>query len=114
MDNCLLNVVGCFCLTIALALVALWPGKFGHCYGPGRSDSQNMKWKGCTFVYINSFGSLGCLQGPAVWALRAQTDKIEYSQEMRRLLEQTPNLDIREGEARYACFARQGEPCFAC
>lgn len=37
------------------------------------------------------------LQGPAVWALRAQTDKIEYSQIMRRLLERTPNLHIREG-----------------
>lgn len=32
-----------------------------------------------------------------MWALRAQTDKIEYAQEMRRLLEQTPNLHIREG-----------------
>jgi tRNA U34 5-carboxymethylaminomethyl modifying enzyme MnmG/GidA len=38
-----------------------------------------------------------CVQGPAVWALRAQTDKVEYSQRMRRLLEHTPNLDIREG-----------------
>ena len=39
------------------------------------------------------------MQGPAVWALRAQTDKLEYSREMRRLLERTPNLDIREGMA---------------
>lgn len=40
------------------------------------------------------------MQGPAVWALRAQTDKVEYSHQMRRLLEQTPNLHIREGEWR--------------
>lgn len=36
------------------------------------------------------------VQGPAVWALRAQTDKLEYSREMRKLLEETPNLFIRE------------------
>eukprot|EP00210_Caulerpa_lentillifera_P004898 g4674.t1 len=36
-------------------------------------------------------------KGPAVWALRAQTDKIEYSQVMRRILEQQANLDLREG-----------------
>ena len=34
-----------------------------------------------------------------MWALRAQTDKLEYSREMRRLLERTPNLDMREGMA---------------
>ena len=38
-------------------------------------------------------------KGPAVWALRAQTDKVEYSAEMRRVLEGTPNLEIREGMA---------------
>lgn len=36
-------------------------------------------------------------KGPAVWALRAQTDKIEYSQYMRRVVENTANLDVREG-----------------
>lgn len=35
-------------------------------------------------------------QGPAVWALRAQTDKLEYAAEMRRVLEAAPNLYIRE------------------
>ncbi|WIA39385.1 hypothetical protein OEZ86_005490 [Tetradesmus obliquus] len=35
-------------------------------------------------------------KGPAVWALRAQTDKLEYAAEMRRVLEATPNLFIRE------------------
>jgi len=39
-------------------------------------------------------------KGPAVWALRAQTDKREYSALMRRVLESTPNLDLREGEVR--------------
>lgn len=34
-----------------------------------------------------------------MWALRAQTDKLEYARKMRRLLEATPNLDIREGMA---------------
>lgn len=41
-------------------------------------------------------------KGPAVWALRAQTDKREYSQEMTRILNERSaqpdgNLDIREG-----------------
>jgi tRNA uridine 5-carboxymethylaminomethyl modification enzyme len=31
-----------------------------------------------------------------VWALRAQTDKLEYAAEMRRVLEATENLFIRE------------------
>ncbi|KAK3255320.1 hypothetical protein CYMTET_35492, partial [Cymbomonas tetramitiformis] len=35
-------------------------------------------------------------KGPAVWALRAQTDKKEYAEEMRKVLENTPNLSIRE------------------
>lgn len=35
-------------------------------------------------------------KGPAVWALRAQTDKIEYASTMRRILEATPGLFIRE------------------
>ncbi len=39
------------------------------------------------------------VQGPAVWALRAQTDKIEYATVMRRVLEATPNLFLREGMA---------------
>ncbi|GLC35998.1 hypothetical protein PLESTB_000527700 [Pleodorina starrii] len=35
-------------------------------------------------------------KGPAVWALRAQTDKHEYSRTMRRVLEEQPGLEIRE------------------
>ncbi|KAI7843457.1 hypothetical protein COHA_002934 [Chlorella ohadii] len=40
---------------------------------------------------------LNASKGPAVWALRAQTDKLEYAASMRRVLEETPNLYIREG-----------------
>jgi len=36
-------------------------------------------------------------RGPAVWALRAQTDKREYAQVMRRVLENQENLTLREG-----------------
>lgn len=36
-------------------------------------------------------------RGPAVWALRAQTDKREYSQIMRQVLENQENLTLREG-----------------
>ena len=39
------------------------------------------------------------VQGPAVWALRAQTDKLEYARLMRGVLEATPNLALREGMA---------------
>ncbi|KAL5704500.1 hypothetical protein ACHQM5_022921 [Ranunculus cassubicifolius] len=39
---------------------------------------------------------LNLSRGPAVRALRAQTDKREYAMEMRKILENTPNLYIRE------------------
>ncbi|KMZ73580.1 tRNA uridine 5-carboxymethylaminomethyl modification enzyme mnmG [Zostera marina] len=39
---------------------------------------------------------LNISKGPAVHALRAQTDKREYAMEMRRIVESTPNLFIRE------------------
>ncbi|KAL3698518.1 hypothetical protein R1sor_012594 [Riccia sorocarpa] len=35
-------------------------------------------------------------KGPAVWALRAQTDKREYAAEMKKVVESTENLFIRE------------------
>jgi tRNA uridine 5-carboxymethylaminomethyl modification enzyme len=38
-------------------------------------------------------------KGPAVWSLRAQTDKREYSEEMKKILDETDNLTIREGMA---------------
>jgi tRNA uridine 5-carboxymethylaminomethyl modification enzyme len=42
---------------------------------------------------------LNSSRGPAVWALRAQTDKREYAQVMRRIVENQENLAIREGMA---------------
>jgi len=36
-------------------------------------------------------------RGPAVWALRAQTDKREYASIMKTIVENEPNLSIREG-----------------
>ncbi len=37
-------------------------------------------------------------KGPAVQSLRAQADKIEYHNEMKKTLENTPNLYLRQGE----------------
>ncbi len=42
---------------------------------------------------------LNASRGPAVWALRAQTDKREYAQVMKEILENQENLVIREGMA---------------
>ncbi|MDR1766436.1 MAG: tRNA uridine-5-carboxymethylaminomethyl(34) synthesis enzyme MnmG [Lachnospiraceae bacterium] len=41
---------------------------------------------------------LNTSKGPAVHSLRAQADKQKYSMEMRKTLENTPNLTIRQGE----------------
>ncbi|HEY9751611.1 MAG TPA: tRNA uridine-5-carboxymethylaminomethyl(34) synthesis enzyme MnmG [Coleofasciculaceae cyanobacterium] len=40
---------------------------------------------------------LNSSRGPAVWALRAQTDKREYATVMQRIVEQQGNLTVREG-----------------
>ncbi|WP_017658686.1 tRNA uridine-5-carboxymethylaminomethyl(34) synthesis enzyme MnmG [Baaleninema simplex] len=40
---------------------------------------------------------LNASRGPAVWALRAQTDKREYAAIMRRIVENQENLSVREG-----------------
>ncbi len=40
---------------------------------------------------------LNASRGPAVWALRAQTDKRLYSLKMLELLQETPNRHLREG-----------------
>jgi len=40
---------------------------------------------------------LNSSRGPAVWALRAQTDKREYAAIMKTIVEDQENLDIREG-----------------
>jgi tRNA uridine 5-carboxymethylaminomethyl modification enzyme len=39
---------------------------------------------------------LNASRGPAVWALRAQTDKRAYAQQMLQILQNTPNLSLRE------------------
>lgn len=36
-------------------------------------------------------------RGPAVWAPRAQADKVAYQFEMKHRLEKTPNLEIKQG-----------------
>ncbi|NJN31506.1 MAG: tRNA uridine-5-carboxymethylaminomethyl(34) synthesis enzyme MnmG, partial [Synechococcales cyanobacterium RM1_1_8] len=40
---------------------------------------------------------LNASRGPAVWALRAQTDKREYAAIMKAIVENQPNLSVREG-----------------
>jgi tRNA uridine 5-carboxymethylaminomethyl modification enzyme len=41
---------------------------------------------------------LNTAKGPAVHSLRAQADKHKYHTEMKKTLESTPNLDLRQGE----------------
>lgn len=40
---------------------------------------------------------LNATKGPAVWAPRAQADKVAYQYEMKRRLELVPNLEIKQG-----------------
>lgn len=40
---------------------------------------------------------LNSTKGPAVWAPRAQADKLAYQTEMKHRLELTPNLEIKQG-----------------
>lgn len=42
---------------------------------------------------------LNATKGPAVWAPRAQADKIAYQTEMKHRLEKTPSLEIKQGTA---------------
>jgi len=44
------------------------------------------------------FRLLNTSRGPAVWSPRAQEDKAGYRYVMRRLIEQTPNLFIKQAE----------------
>ncbi|MDR1704639.1 MAG: tRNA uridine-5-carboxymethylaminomethyl(34) synthesis enzyme MnmG [Clostridiales bacterium] len=48
-------------------------------------------------TYIQS-KMLNTAKGPAVYSLRAQADKARYSREMKRILENTDNLHIRQAE----------------
>lgn len=50
----------------------------------------------CTYLQKRVLNSS---RGPAVWALRAQTDKREYAKVMRKIVENQENLLIREGMA---------------
>lgn len=43
------------------------------------------------------FRMLNASKGPAVWAPRAQADKVAYQVEMKRRLENTPNLHLHQG-----------------
>lgn len=40
---------------------------------------------------------LNSTKGPAVWAPRAQADKVAYQYEIKKRLEATPNLEIKQG-----------------
>ena len=51
---------------------------------------------------------LNASRGPAVWALRAQTDKRDYARRMLQLLQHTPNLSLRE--AMVTGLTIDGEP----
>jgi tRNA uridine 5-carboxymethylaminomethyl modification enzyme len=48
----------------------------------------------CTGI---QFRMLNATKGPAVWAPRAQADKVAYQYEMKHRLEKTPNLEIIQG-----------------
>lgn len=48
----------------------------------------------CTGI---QYRMLNATKGPAVWAPRAQADKIAYQTEMKHRLEKTPNLEIKQG-----------------
>lgn len=43
------------------------------------------------------FRMLNRTKGPAVWAPRAQADKVAYQFEMKHRLESVPNLDVKQG-----------------
>lgn len=48
-------------------------------------------------------------KGPAVHSLRAQADKEEYSKEMRRVLQNTDNLTLRQGEVAELLVEGEGQ-----
>lgn len=53
----------------------------------------------CTDATGIQFRMLNATKGPAVWAPRAQADKVAYQFDMKRRLESTPNLHIKQGSA---------------
>ncbi|WP_024544405.1 tRNA uridine-5-carboxymethylaminomethyl(34) synthesis enzyme MnmG [Picosynechococcus sp. NKBG15041c] len=54
---------------------------------------------------------LNASRGPAVWALRAQTDKREYAAVMKNIVENQENLVIREGMATDLVLGDNDEIC---
>lgn len=54
---------------------------------------------------------LNSSRGPAVWALRAQTDKREYAAVMKEIVENQENLAIREGMATDLVLGKNDEIC---
>ncbi|NLY75761.1 MAG: tRNA uridine-5-carboxymethylaminomethyl(34) synthesis enzyme MnmG [Firmicutes bacterium] len=54
---------------------------------------------------------LNTQKGPAVWALRAQADKILYQREMLAELERQPNLSIRQAEIVEILVDSNGRAC---
>src|ERR1700761_7387772 len=48
----------------------------------------------CTGI---QFRMLNATKGPAVWAPRAQADKVAYQYAMKHRLEKTPNLEVKQG-----------------
>jgi tRNA uridine 5-carboxymethylaminomethyl modification enzyme len=52
---------------------------------------------------------LNASRGPAVWALRAQTDKREYAAVMKNIVENQDNLTIREGMVTDLVLGKNGE-----
>jgi tRNA uridine 5-carboxymethylaminomethyl modification enzyme len=52
---------------------------------------------------------LNASRGPAVWALRAQTDKREYAAVMKNIVENQENLTIREGMVTDLVLGKNGE-----
>jgi tRNA uridine 5-carboxymethylaminomethyl modification enzyme len=48
-------------------------------------------------------------KGPAVWSLRAQTDKKEYSEEIKRILDNSRNLNVLEGMVSDLFLGKNGE-----
>jgi tRNA uridine 5-carboxymethylaminomethyl modification enzyme len=52
------------------------------------------------------FRLLNTSRGPAVWSPRAQADKAGYRCAMRRILEQTPNLFIKQAEVTEILFEK--------
>ena len=52
---------------------------------------------------------LNSSKGPAVWSLRAQTDKKEYSEEIKKVLDNSKNLNIQEGMVSDLFLGNNGE-----